>query len=230
MRREALSTPRSSRARALRIPRHVGLIPDGNRRWAVARGFPKHHGYDAGLEPGQRLLAYCRTLGILEISIYGYTMENTHRALLQVEAFQEACVRFAQQALESGAALLVIGDARSSRFPPALLPYVGSRSGGDLKVNLLINYTWTWDLGEALEPMSGCASKGDVVSRLGSRGVSRIDLIVRWGGRARLSGFLPFQSAYADLHVVDTLWPDMQIAEFDTALEWYARQETTLGG
>lgn len=211
-----------------RMPRHVGFIPDGNRRWAVARGLSKEAGYAAGIEPGCRLLERCVALGIDEVSIYGFTIENTRRARVQVESFQQACVDFARAALRVGAALKVIGNDRSTLFPRELAPYPRERSVGSVKVNMLVNYSWSWDLRSALETQS-CA-RADPFGRLASNAASRIDLVVRWGGRSRLSGFLPYQSAYADVFVVDALWPDMELNEFDDALAWYARQDVTRGG
>jgi undecaprenyl diphosphate synthase len=70
----------------------------------------------------------------------------------------------------------------------------------------------------------------EVGASLGSRNASRVQLVVRWGGRQRLSGFLPLQSAYADVRVVDTLWPDMSLDEFFDVLRWYERQDVTMGG
>ena len=216
--------------RPTRVPRHVGLIPDGNRRWAEARGLPRHAGYAAGVGPGIRLVDRCRALGIEEVSIYGFTMENTRRPKPQVEAFRQACVEFAERAREGGAALLVIGDPGSHVFPEELRPLVRRRSSGDLRVNLLINYGWRWDLAGVSGKPEGRSGADGTLPGLNSAGASRIDLVVRWGGRRRLSGFLPLQSAYADLHVIDTLWPDMQPDEFTEALVWYARQDPTLGG
>ena len=113
----------------------------------------------------------------------------------------------------------VIGDAESPVFPEELLATASERSRGDLRVNLLVNYGWQWDLG-ALEHTGALASAE----------LSRIDLVVRWGGRRRLSGFLPAQCAYADIYVVDSLWPDMTLQEFVDALQWYQTQDVTLGG
>jgi len=214
----------------LRVPRHVGLIPDGNRRWADARGLPRHEGYSAGIAPGIELVAYCRKLGVEELSIYGFTMENTHRPKAQVDAFRRACVDFSQRALAEGAALLVIGNSRSRMFPDELQALATRRSIGDLRVNMLVNYGWQWDLRAKVAPSERSARRADPFPGIGSRGASRIDLVVRWGGRRRLSGFLPIQCAYADLHVIDTLWPDMRPEEFEDALRWYARQELTMGG
>ena len=218
-------------AERLRVPRHVGLIPDGNRRWADARGLPRHEGYAAGVAPGIELVAQCRALGVQELSIYGFTMENTHRPKAQVDAFRRACVDFSERVLADGAALLVIGDCGSRMFPEELRPLAKRRSAGDLRVNMLVNYGWQWDLRADVGPSRGrSARRPPPTPGLGSHGASRIDLVVRWGGRRRLSGFLPIQCAYADLHVIDTLWPDMRPEEFVDALRWYARQELTMGG
>ncbi len=215
-----------------RLPRHVGIIPDGNRRWAEQRGEPRRVGYAAGIPPGLRLLQLCRELGIEEASVYGFTKENVRRPSDQVEAFREACVEFGAQAVKAGAALHVVGDAASPVFPDALRPYTERRSTGDIRVNLLVNYGWQWDLFSAMEnaKINGGLTYSEVPRALASGQVSRVDLVVRWGGRRRLSGFLPVQCAYADIYVMDTLWPDMELEEFVDALRWYQEQDVTLGG
>lgn len=214
-----------------RLPRHIGIIPDGNRRWADARNAPRPDGYGAGIEPGMRLLQLCRDLGIEEASVYGFTKENVKRPADQVRGFRQACVDFVIQAARAGVALQVIGDSDSLAFPSELKPYVESRSAGNMKVNLLVNYSWQWDLAIAVSDRSRSRrARSDNLQLLGSRAASRVDLVIRWGGRRRLSGFLPMQCAYADLCVIDTLWPDMQPEEFVEALHWYQGQDVTLGG
>ena len=219
----------TSRLRFSRLPRHVGIIPDGNRRWADARGEPRRTGYAAGLAPGYQLMQLCRDLGIEEATVYGFTKENVQRPADQVRAFRAACVEFAEWAIAAGVALHVIGDHRSSAFPPELVPYAERRSPGDMRVNLLVNYGWQWDLAAAVQS-AGKPTRAELTQRLASARASRIDLVVRWGGRRRLSGFLPVQCAYADVHVIDTLWPDMTLDEFVDALRWYEKQDVTLGG
>lgn len=200
-----------------RIPRHIGLIPDGNRRWAAERGLPKEDGYVHGIAPGMRLLGQCLALGIEEVSVYCFTQDNTKRPAVQKRAFSDASVAFAQQIAERDVALLVVGDETSAQFPPELARF-RVRQGSGMRVNLLVNYGWEWDL-------AGLRNGG-----LRSDDVSRMDLIVRWGGMRRLSGFLPVQSVYADFHVCDAYWPDFEPAQFDGALRWYAGQDRTLGG
>lgn len=215
-----------------RLPRHVGFIPDGNRRWADTRGLARGAGYAPGVEPGLRLLALCRELGIGEVSVYGFTKENVRRPREQVEAFRRACTDFALQAIRTGAALRVVGDARSSVFPDALRPFAQERSSGDLRVNLLVNYGWQWDLSGVAEHArsAGELSVSNLSDALASREVPRVDLVVRWGGRRRLSGFLPVQCAYADFYVIDTMWPSSRPEEFLDALAWFQTQDPTLGG
>lgn len=220
-----------------RVPRHVGIIPDGNRRWADARGLARGDGYAAGIAPGIVLLRLCRDLGIQEASVYGFTRENVRRPTAQVTAFQQSCVAFASAAIADGAALRAVGDTASRAFPDALRSYTAERSDGGIRVNLLVNYSWQWDLGvRSRRNRAGdghwlATRRGAPGARgLGSWDIPRIDLVVRWGARRRLSGFLPLQSAYADLYVIDTLWPDMRPAEFHDALAWYAMQDVTLGG
>ena len=121
------------------------------------------------------------------------------------------------------ASLLVLGNTESPMFPPELLPYTRRHdfSSGGMKINFLVNYSWEWDLG---------FQKGAVGPCLKTEDVSRIDLIIRWGGRRRLSGFLPVQSVYADFYVVDDYWPDFTPDHITQALEWYSGQDVTLGG
>ena len=198
-------------------PGHVGFIPDGNRRWAIDRGLPKEAGYEHGVAPGLLLYEKCKERGIREISIYGFTQDNTRRPPIQKRAFSEACVALALEIARRGAALLVVGNEASKQFPESLKQF-RRRSGEGMKVNLLANYDWEWDL-------AGLKNGG-----LRSIEVSRLDLIVRWGGGRRLSGFLPVQSVYADFYVRDEYWPDFDPQHFEHALDWFKKQDQTLGG
>ena len=199
------------------LPRHIGFIPDGNRRWAMEKGLSKEAGYTHGIDPGLLLYEKCKECGIEEVSIYCFTKDNTKRPAIQKQAFSEACVAFAFEIARRGAALYVIGDENSLQFPKELREF-RQRQGVGMKVNLLVNYGWEWDL-DGLKNGS-----------LHSAKVSRLDLIVRWGGGRRLSGFLPVQSVYADFYVRDEYWPDFHPQHFEDALAWFKNQDQTLGG
>lgn len=202
-------------------PKHIGVIPDGNRRWAVSHGMNKKDGYEYGLKPGLRLLQTAQKSGIEEITYYGFTVDNCKRPKEQFEAFQTACVEAVELLTQEGADLLVIGNSRSKCFPEELLPYVTRTpvNGGGMKVNFLVNYGWEWDL-------SHIAENGKPYSY----DISRVDMVIRWGGMRRLSGFLPIQSVYSDFYVVDSCWPDYRDEDFFEALAWYEKQDVTLGG
>jgi undecaprenyl diphosphate synthase len=213
----------------MRVPEHIGVIPDGNRRWAVQRGFAKEQGYELGIDPGLTLFHLCREAGVHEMTFYGFTTDNVKRPTEQRSAFTQACIQAVELLSQENASLLVVGNSESPVFPKELRAFTTRQTfgKGGLKVNFLVNYGWEWDL-SGLQP--GATSRRNVTSQLRSADVSRIDLIIRWGGRRRLSGFLPVQSVYADFYVVDAYWPDFSPEHFVQALKWYQGQDITLGG
>lgn len=102
----------------MRIPKHIGVIPDGNRRWAKAHGMNKADGYAYGLEPGLKLLRHVKALGVEEITFYGFTVDNCKRPKQQEEAFQRACVEAVKLISEDGVDLLVVGNGMKSKTLP----------------------------------------------------------------------------------------------------------------
>lgn len=213
----------------MRLPKHIGIIPDGNRRWSVNRGMTKEKGYEIGINPGLMLFKLCEKVGIQELTYYGFTTDNTKRPLEQRIAFTNACVNAVNILSKENASLLVVGNSESKMFPKELIPFTERKTfgKGGTKVNFLVNYGWEWDLNRLKTKDS---SKKDIKSNINSYDVSRVDLIIRWGGRRRLSGFLPVQSIYADFYVINDYWPDFKPQHFYDALEWYGKQDITLGG
>lgn len=199
-----------------RTPTHIGIIPDGNRRWATEHGLNKEDGYEHGLLPGLRLLRIAKQHGIKELSYYGFTVDNCKRPKEQVKSFSDACCKAVQMIENEDVIINVIGNTESPCFPPDLLPYTRRDNGADdkMRVNLLVNYGWEWDMKNGWM----------------SRSVPRIDMVIRWGGMCRLSGFLPIQTVYSDFYIVDDFWPDFDEKHFTDALDWYAHQDVTLGG
>ncbi|WP_101698640.1 polyprenyl diphosphate synthase [Clostridium minihomine] len=213
-----------------RLPQHIGIIPDGNRRWAQSKGLQKEDGYSHGIKPGFELYHQCVALGIKEITFYGFTQDNTKRPSEQTNAFRQACVDSVLELSKYDANLLVVGNTNSSLFPEELLPYTKrvTIGRGLINVNFLVNYGWEWDLNHSAPNHSAKPEK--LSQRIASSDIARIDLIIRWGDRRRLSGFLPIQSIYADFYVVDKMWPDFSPNDLHQALEWYQKQDITLGG
>jgi undecaprenyl diphosphate synthase len=216
-----------------RLPKHVGIIPDGNRRWAVGKGMTKDRGYEFGIDPGLRLYYLMHALGVNEITFYGFTQDNTKRPAKQKHAFQEACVNAVRQLAGLDASLRVVGDTNSTSFPPELLPYAKRTNFGRglMKINFLVNYGWQWDLRYGLTRLAGkTTGPKNLIKSIASSDVSRIDLIIRWGGRRRLSGFLPVQTIYSDFYILEDYWPDFKPDHLFEALHWYEGQDVTLGG
>lgn len=213
----------------MRLPTHIGIIPDGNRRWAIDHGMTKEKGYNKGLDPGLQVFKLCEQYGIKELTFYGFTADNTKRPTFQRLAFTKSCIDAVEMLSKENADLLVIGNYNSPMFPKKLIPYISrKRFGlGGIKVNFLVNYDWKWDIGNSFVEMD---DKLDPIGSIKSKDISRVDLIIRWGGRRRLSGFLPLQSVYSDFYIVDEYWPDFANDQFHKALEWYQSQDITLGG
>lgn len=201
-----------------RIPKHIGIIPDGNRRWAKQNGMKKQDGYAHGVEPGLKVLRLAKKYGVEELTYYGFTVDNCKRPKEQVKAFSQACVEAVNKIKGEGVSIRVVGNTKSPCFPEGLIPYTQRQEEEEdkkqLKVNLLVNYGWEWDLKQ----------------NWASKEIPRIDMIIRWGGMCRLSGFLPIQSVYSDFYIVKELWPDFAEEQFENALKWYQKQDVTLGG
>jgi undecaprenyl diphosphate synthase len=205
-----------------RIPKHIGIIPDGNRRWAVEQGYHKKDGYTHGIQPGFELYQMMIEYGIKEATFYGFTKDNNKREKSQRDEFTKACVEAVEQLSGRDANLLVIGNTESSAFPKELYKYANKRvpfGRGLINLNFLVNYDWEWDLKSLIDD-----------KLLKSSDIPRVDLIIRWGGRRRLSGFLPVQSVYADFYIVNDYWPNFKNAHFLDALRWYQDCDVTLGG
>lgn len=211
----------------MRIPKHIAIIPDGNRRWAVDKGLNKEDGYNSGLNPGVAVLNLAKEIGIEEITYYGFTVDNCKRPKVQVEAFRKACVDAVNLIAEQDVSLLVVGNYDSKFFPNELKKYKTRTDigNGGIKVNFLVNYGWEWDVANI-----NSNGRKNIMSNLKSKDISRIDLVVRWGGRRRLSGLLPIQAVYSDFYVIDDMWPDFKPAHFYDAISWYDKQDITLGG
>ena len=165
----------------MRLPNHIGVIPDGNRRWAQARGLTKGKGYAQGLDPALAFFRLARIAGIKEISVYGFTVENNMRPSAQRKAFTDAYIRAVELLSKEDAELLIVGNTESRMFPKVLLPYASERRtfcAGGTKVNFLVNYGWEWDFNKL---KTADPALTNILKNLLSSEVSKIDLIIRWG-------------------------------------------------
>jgi undecaprenyl diphosphate synthase len=225
---------------------HVGIIMDGNGRWAVRRGLPRVAGHRAGLAAARRVVEHALDVGIRRMTLYAFSSDNWRRPAAEVQSIfwlLRAFLRMETKRLKQrGARLQVIG--RRDRLPEAVLRAIEeaefATAGGRLiHVCVAIDYSSreaiaraaagaiAWDAG------SGRPSP-DLVCRLLTQTLAEqggeVDLLIRTGGEKRLSDFLLWECAYAELVFTDRMWPDFDEGDLDAALEEFGRRERRFGG
>lgn len=219
---------------------HLGIIPDGNRRYAARVGISTGHGYMRAADKALEVMEWCLHSQIGHVSAFGVSQENIAlRPRDEVDGLHAALLYFCERVRRlSGAGLHLFGDPAGL---PAFLPGAdefarmaleNACDGARLVVHVGVNYSGQAEIMAILR--AGRESGFDLVARSPERfglsaGVPAVDLVIRTGGQRRLSGFLPFHTAYAELWFTDTLWPAFGHDEFLAALEWYARQERRFG-
>lgn len=230
--------PQPGAMRAVVVPAHVGIIPDGNRRFATRAGITKDEAYLLGAARAVEAVRWCRAAGVAHVSAFGVSQENIAlRPRDEVCGLHTALLHFCEEVRRvPGVTLHVFGEPEKlpdfipERAALAALQRPDERGGTGPVVHIGVNYSSRAELAAVARALGGGAALNDAPERyLLSAGVPPVDLVVRTGGQQRLSGFLPLQTAYAELWFTDTLWPAVGHAEFMRALAWYAHQERRLG-
>jgi undecaprenyl diphosphate synthase len=220
----------------------VAIIMDGNRRWARARGASELEGHAAGVEAIRGLLRHAVRRGIPVLTLYAFSRENWARTDAEVAglfALLEDAIRSETVELrEQGVRVRLLG--RADELPPdtrrSIESALAATAGGDrLLLNIAFNYAGRTELVDAVRAIvrSGiepeAIDESVVAGALYTAGVPDPDLVIRTGGEQRLSNFLIWQSAYAELVSTDTLWPEFGPDAFDAALAEYARRTRRFG-
>jgi short-chain Z-isoprenyl diphosphate synthase len=221
-------------------PTHIGIVPDGNRRYARRTGLSTADAYLLAARRAIEVVGWCRDLGVAHVSAFGVSQENIAlRPANEVEVLHDALLRFCDDVIAlPDVHLHVFGDidglARDLTAAPRLLT-LGQRTDtgpARLVVHVGVNYSAQAEVSHVLRAVQAHGTDAVVLNPtryLLSAGVPPVDLVVRTGGQQRLSGFLPLQTAYAELWFSETLWPDITRPEFEHALAWYGRQERRMG-
>jgi len=231
---------------ASNLPHHVGIIMDGNGRWAELRGEPREAGHKAGSAAVRRVVRVARRLGLTALTLYAFSEQNWARPTGEVDALmgllREFLVSERSEILDNEIRLVAIGDLE--RLPPFVreaLDPLRSASGDNQKMTLALalSYGGQEEIARAARDLAIEASEGKldpqtidtraIASRLPSLGVGEPDLIIRTGGEHRISNFLLFGAAYAELAFTDVLWPDFTEEELFEALASYQRRERRFG-
>lgn len=232
-----------------RLPRHIAIILDGNGRWAQKRGLPRTAGHAAGAETFRTIAYHCRDLGIPYLTVYAFSTENWKRPMEEVSAIMGLLRKYLLEALEKmerdGFRIVFFGDL--TPVPPELRELCletqaagAAVTGAKHQINVCFNYGGRDELLRAARAWGLDCQAGrclpeeldeETFSRyLDSRGLPDPDLVIRPSGELRLSNFLTWQSAYAELYFTDVLWPDFSPEVLDHALLDYQHRTRRFGG
>ena len=228
------------------LPRHIAITMDGNGRWAVARGVARAAGHRAGLKPVRACVEECTRRGIGALTLFAFSSENWGRPAEEVGSlmslFLEALDREVAELDEKGVRLRFIGDRRSlpvrlqARIAAAEERTAGNRA---LALQVAVGYGGRWDIVQAAQALArkcsiGALSPEDITEECFSESLSLaslpdVDLHIRTGGEQRISNFLLWHLAYAELWFTDCLWPDFAVADLEAALGFFASRERRFG-
>jgi undecaprenyl diphosphate synthase len=229
-----------------RVPRHVAIIMDGNRRWAKRHGLPAIEGHRRGIVALRRVTRAASDLGIEVLTVYGFSTENWNRNAREISLLFELCVYFARNELaelqRNNVRVQVIGEWESLPEAPrrALADLqAGTLGNTGLLLNLAVNYSSHAELERAMRALAREVAVGklkpdqideaSIARYLYTANLPELDLLVRPGGEHRLSNFLLYQAAYAELVMSDVFWPDFSGEHLRRAIAEFQHRERRFG-
>ncbi|MCC7038439.1 MAG: isoprenyl transferase [Alphaproteobacteria bacterium] len=229
------------------LPQHVAIIMDGNGRWATARGLSRTEGHKKGAEAAQRVVEAARDLGIPYITLFSFSSENWNRPPAEIDDLMNLLryylTREMAEMKKNGARLLVIGDR--SKLPQDIVNIIHkvedeTRDNRRITVVIALSYGGRQDIVFAARELARLAKADEVdiekidedfFSRyLMTRGIPDPDLMIRTSGESRISNFLMWQLAYAELFFTNTLWPDFGRKDMEEAVAFFNGRDRRYGG
>lgn len=225
------------------IPRHIGIIMDGNRRWAQSRGFSVNRGHEEGAENLKKIVDHCEKLGIKTLTVYALSTENwRNRAKQEARGLFDFLLKAVKEKKEEykqrGIKMAVLGYFQA--FPRKVVRAIEEmlavvKKHERMKVNLALNYGGRDEIVRAVQ---GIIKEGIPASKVNEELIARHlytngeadpELIIRTGGETRLSNFLLWQSSYSELYFTDILWPDFGPKQLDKAITDYQKRKRNFG-
>jgi undecaprenyl diphosphate synthase len=236
----------TTKSEADKIPRHIAIVMDGNGRWAKARHRPRSFGHNAGRKAVRETVESCLREGVQALTLFAFSSENWKRPEDEVGALMGLFLRALDKEVDElhgyGVRLRFIGDLSAfdeplrERMQAAMVRTAGNDK---LHVNIAVNYGGRWDIVQASRHAAEAVARGELradeidEARLNQwtslAELPPLDLFIRTGGECRISNFLLWQVAYAELYFTDTLWPDFDQACLRRAIEDFARRERRYG-
>lgn len=228
------------------LPRHIAIILDGNGRWAAQRDLPRTAGHEKGASAVRLAVRSCCDRGIETLTLYAFSVNNWSRPKDEIDALMRICTEFAEGEREDlvrrGVRVIIVGElddvpTKTRRAMERLVE--DTAAGTAMTLALALNYGGRRDMVNAMRALAVRARAGLVIpeeiteeslrSFLTTSPLPDPDLIIRTGGERRLSDFLLFESAYAELFFADTFWPDFSEATLDEAIAAFTRRQRRFG-
>jgi undecaprenyl diphosphate synthase len=228
-----------------KIPNHIVLFPDGNRRWAKEKGLPSLKGHLKGHEKFKDFLTWCQEKGVKIVTVFGFSTENWKRSKKEVNYLMSLFKKGLSEKKEiekfqkAGIKVKIIGQRkRLSKSLQKVISNIEELTKNNKKfyLNLAVSYGGRWDIIQAIkrivkEKVPVKKINEDLIgSFLSTAGSSAPDLVIRAGGEKRLSNFVLWQSAYSELYFCPKLWPDFSEKDLDKAFQDYAKRQRRYGG
>ena len=228
----------------LSVPRHIAIIMDGNGRWAQKRHMPRTVGHAKGAAGVRALVEHCANKGVRYLTLFAFSTENWKRPADEVSTLMGLFVQYLEREMgalaDAGVRLKVIGDVTG--FPAELQSRIraaelATQNNQAITLTVAANYGGQWDMVQAVKNWQVANPGADVArltqeqlaQHLSTAGMPDPDLLIRTGGEQRISNFLLWQAAYAELYFTDVLWPEFDESALDAALNWYATRERRFG-
>ena len=228
------------------LPRHIAIIMDGNGRWAAARGLARSAGHKAGLTPVRMSIEQCSQRGVEALTLFAFSSENWRRPAEEVGSlmglFIEALDREIEELHGKAVRVRFIGERRSlSVRLQARIAGAEARTAANsgLKLQIAMSYGGRWDIVQAAQMIARDCGSGRIrpeevteesfARHLSLAGVPEADLLIRTGGEHRISNFLLWELAYAELYFSARLWPDFAVSDLEEALGYFAGRERRFG-
>lgn len=228
-----------------KVPQHIVLFPDGNRRWARKMGLPTIEGHKKGHHNLIKFCQWCRSKGVKILTVFGFSTENWKRPKEEIKYFMKLLEKGLslgkgeiKKLQKAGVRIKIIGE--KEKLPESLQKTITNiedqtKDNKNLQLNLAVSYGGRWDILQAIhrivkEKIPFSQITDDLIDKyLATSGLPAPDLIIRPGGEKRLSNFLLWQAAYSELYFSPKLWPDFTKKDLDQAFKEYARRQRRFG-
>lgn len=239
-------TAQSGKIDLSRVPKHIGIIMDGNGRWAKRRGLPRRAGHKAGADNLERICDYCNSIGVKALTVYAFSTENWKRPKDEVEALMELLYNYLLTVEEKfknrNMKLQISGDIAplSQKIKDAIVHAEEVTSSGDgLVLNIALNYGGRAEIVNAARHAAAAVSERQITVEditeeyfgglMYTSNLPEVDLIIRPSGEKRLSNFLLWQAAYAEFWYSDICWPDFTNKDMEQAIIDYQNRDRRFG-